>query len=199
MPALLISINARYKTRSGIRITGLPDGEAWYAYRLRTNTTTDLTPGQIHQLGLEMLEQVEREELTDVEEVHFRFALGKAMEDKKEYDKAWHFYDTGNRKHRLTVEHEPVRFERRMAAIRSVFDKDLLSQRAGAGFDRRLARGQGLRQDHGTIGMLVRPVDQALFLFGPAVCLKQETKDYPFMQTFVHSQIAIHLGRHPSC
>lgn len=82
-----------------------------------------------------MLEQIEGEDLTDVEEVHFRFALGKAMEDKQDYDKAWHFYDTGNRKHRLTVEHEPVQFERRMTAIRSVFDKDLLSRRAGAGYD----------------------------------------------------------------
>jgi len=82
-----------------------------------------------------MLSQVERDDLTDIEDVHFRFALGKAMEDRKDYDQAWHFYTTGNQKHRLTVDHDPVRFERRMAAIRAVFDEELLGQRAGAGFD----------------------------------------------------------------
>ena len=82
-----------------------------------------------------MLEQVERDDLTDIEDVHFRFALGKAMEDKKDYDQAWYFYDTGNQKHRSTVDHDPVRFESRMGAIRKVFDAQLLRERAGAGYE----------------------------------------------------------------
>ncbi|MEL7187362.1 MAG: tetratricopeptide repeat protein, partial [Pseudomonadota bacterium] len=82
-----------------------------------------------------MLKQVERDDLTDVEDVHFRFALGKAMEDRKDYDRAWHFYHSGNEKHRLDVDHEPVQFERRMEAIRSVFDTELLQERAGVGFE----------------------------------------------------------------
>lgn len=82
-----------------------------------------------------MLEQVERDDLTDIEDVHFRFALGKAMEDKKDYDQAWHFYDTGNQKHRSTVDHDPVQFEKRMDAIRKVFDAKLLRERAGAGYE----------------------------------------------------------------
>ena len=32
--------------------TALPDGEAWYAYRVRTQTTTDLHPDKIHEIGL---------------------------------------------------------------------------------------------------------------------------------------------------
>ena len=81
-----------------------------------------------------MLEQVEKDGLTDIEDVHFRFALGKAMEDKKDYDRAWHFYHTGNQKQRFSVDHDPVHFERRMDAIRAVFDQPLLQQRAGAGY-----------------------------------------------------------------
>lgn len=82
-----------------------------------------------------MLAQVERDDLTGPEEIHFRFALGKAMEDRKDYDRAWHFYHTGNQKQRLTVDHEPVEFERRQTAIKSVFNEELLRNRAGKGYD----------------------------------------------------------------
>lgn len=81
-----------------------------------------------------MLEQVERDDLDAVDDVHFRFALGKAMEDKQDYDRAWHFYHTGNQRQRATVDYEPSETEMRQDAIRRVFDKDLLSERAGAGY-----------------------------------------------------------------
>ncbi|MBT8080083.1 MAG: sulfotransferase [Gammaproteobacteria bacterium] len=83
----------------------------------------------------EMLRQVERDDLTEVEDIHFRYALGKAMEDKKDYDRAWHFYHTGAQRQRMTVEHEPMEFERRQQAIRDVFTRELLEARSGAGFD----------------------------------------------------------------
>jgi len=38
--------------RESIAMSDLPDGRAWYAYLVRTATTTDLTPEQIHQIGL---------------------------------------------------------------------------------------------------------------------------------------------------
>ena len=82
-----------------------------------------------------MLEQVERGVLTEVEEIHFRFALGKAMEDKEDYDRAWHFYHTGNQCKRLTVEFELLEMESRQKAMMSVFDQQLLSERAGVGYD----------------------------------------------------------------
>jgi uncharacterized protein (DUF885 family) len=39
----------------------LPDGEAFYAYMLRTETSTDLTPLEIHQLGLAEVERIHGE------------------------------------------------------------------------------------------------------------------------------------------
>ena len=83
----------------------------------------------------EMLRQVDRDDLTDVEDIHFRFALGKAMEDRKDYDRAWHFYHTGNQRQRQTVEYEPMEFERRQNAIRAVFSRELLEARASAGYE----------------------------------------------------------------
>lgn len=82
-----------------------------------------------------MLQQVEREDLTEIEDIHFRFALGKAMEDKKDYERAWHFYDTGNQRQRMTVEYEPTEMEKRQNAVKKVFDAELLEQRAGVGYD----------------------------------------------------------------
>lgn len=34
-------------------VWSLPDGDAWYAFRVKQSTTTDLTPAQIHQIGLD--------------------------------------------------------------------------------------------------------------------------------------------------
>jgi tetratricopeptide (TPR) repeat protein len=83
----------------------------------------------------EMLSQIECDDLTDIEDIHFRFALGKAMEDKKEYDKAWSYYDTGNKRQRKIVDWEPMEMERRQQTIRTVFDRDTLQRRADVGYE----------------------------------------------------------------
>ncbi len=38
--------------RESIAQSGLPDGEAWYRWLVRSHTSTDLSPRQIHELGL---------------------------------------------------------------------------------------------------------------------------------------------------
>jgi len=38
-----------------------PDGDAYYAYMVRMQTTTDLSPAQIHQLGLQEVERLQAE------------------------------------------------------------------------------------------------------------------------------------------
>lgn len=49
------------RARESISMRDLPDGEAWYAWKLRTYTTTDLTPEQIHQLGLSEIRRIRGE------------------------------------------------------------------------------------------------------------------------------------------
>ena len=74
-------------------------------------------------------------DLSESADVHFRFALGKAYEDKGDYEAAWHYYDTGNQRQRKRVSHDPVAMEVRHEEIIEVFSREFLESRAGAGFD----------------------------------------------------------------
>ena len=49
------------QARDYIAVSDLPDGKAYYAYLLRTYTTTDLTPEQIHALGLREVKRIRAE------------------------------------------------------------------------------------------------------------------------------------------
>ncbi|HET7202078.1 MAG TPA: DUF885 domain-containing protein [Steroidobacteraceae bacterium] len=46
----------RARTTHGM--DGLPDGKAWYAYNVRRVTTTNYTPEQIHQIGLDEVRRI---------------------------------------------------------------------------------------------------------------------------------------------
>jgi uncharacterized protein (DUF885 family) len=44
--------------RETIALTDLPDGDEWYAERVRYHTTTDLTPQEIHAMGVAEVERI---------------------------------------------------------------------------------------------------------------------------------------------
>ncbi|HVE70550.1 MAG TPA: DUF885 domain-containing protein [Thermoanaerobaculia bacterium] len=48
-------------TRETIAWTSVPQGKEWYAYRVRVETTSDLTPDQIHELGLSEVKRIRGE------------------------------------------------------------------------------------------------------------------------------------------
>ena len=82
-----------------------------------------------------MEQQLESGKLTPSTEAHFRFALGKAWEDREDYDRAWHYYDTANQKQRGLVRFDPVEMESQHEAIKSVFNADFIREQAGHGHD----------------------------------------------------------------
>jgi uncharacterized protein (DUF885 family) len=47
------------KGRTEVGVWSLPDGDARYAFRVKDSTTTDLTPEEIHQLGLAQVKEIE--------------------------------------------------------------------------------------------------------------------------------------------
>jgi uncharacterized protein (DUF885 family) len=60
------------KTRESVGMSGLPDGEQWYAYQVRNITTTDLTPEQIHEIGLREVARIQAEMAAVMEQVGFK-------------------------------------------------------------------------------------------------------------------------------
>jgi uncharacterized protein (DUF885 family) len=45
-------------SRDSVGLAALPDGKAWYAFRVKAMTTTDLDPGAIHRMGLDEVARI---------------------------------------------------------------------------------------------------------------------------------------------
>jgi tetratricopeptide (TPR) repeat protein len=109
-----------------------PDfGEVWWSMaNLKVFTFADA------ELA-EMERQVARDDLGASADIHLRFALGKAHEDRGDYDRAWHYYDSGNQRQRMLVKHDPQELTIRQAKIREIFSRPFIEQHAGHGYEAR--------------------------------------------------------------
>ena len=58
--------------RDKIAAADLPGGKSYYAYRVKNYTTTDLTPQDIHQLGLNEVDRIRQEMLMIIKDVEFK-------------------------------------------------------------------------------------------------------------------------------
>ena len=109
-------------------IRQLPDfGETyWSLANLKTYRFDDATVA-------EMERRVSGAGLTVQSEVNFLFSLGKAYEDRGDFDRAWDYYSTGNRKQRTEVTYDPVQTESMNDRLVRVFSADFLQAHRGAG------------------------------------------------------------------
>jgi len=57
--------------RTAIGQSAMPNGEQWYAYNARYHTTTDLTPKQIHEIGLAEVARIRREMEQIIQDLEF--------------------------------------------------------------------------------------------------------------------------------
>ena len=80
-----------------------------------------------------MEQQLQRDDLGESADIHFRFALAKAHEDRGDYDAAWKYYQSGNERQRAKVFHDPVMLESRHEEIVQVFTREFFDKHAGAG------------------------------------------------------------------
>jgi len=62
-------------TRTSAGMDKLPNGQAWYAHNVRSTTTTDLTPAQIHQIGLDEVARIHGEIRKVMTEVAFKGSM----------------------------------------------------------------------------------------------------------------------------
>ena len=80
-----------------------------------------------------MRRQLDRGDLSVGPEIHFNFALAKALEDDGDYDGAWRHYHAGNAKQRMQVSHDPLGMEKRHNEIIETFNAAFLAEHAGNG------------------------------------------------------------------
>ena len=80
------------------------------------------------------MEKRSREQGDNVQsEVNFLFALGKAHEDRSDYERAWGFYRRGNERQRAEVAYDPVQTEIMNDRIVEVYSPEFLASLVGAG------------------------------------------------------------------
>lgn len=75
------------ETRQIVGMHALPMGEAWYRYLVRETTTTDMTPQEIHELGLSEVERIHGEMRQVMKQVGFEGTLDEFFEYTKTEDK----------------------------------------------------------------------------------------------------------------
>ncbi|WP_242104427.1 DUF885 family protein [Lysobacter sp. M2-1] len=63
------------KTRDSVGLDKLPDGAAWYAFNARQSTTTDKSPAEIHQIGLDEVARIHGEIRKVMAEVKFEGSM----------------------------------------------------------------------------------------------------------------------------
>jgi uncharacterized protein (DUF885 family) len=68
------------RTRTTVGLSALPDGRAWYEFQVRAITTTDLTPEQIHDIGLSEVARIHREMETVMRQVGWQGDLKSFMQ-----------------------------------------------------------------------------------------------------------------------
>jgi tetratricopeptide (TPR) repeat protein len=109
-------------------IRELPDsGEAyWSLANLKTYRFAD-------EVVAEMQQRVRGTGLAVWSQVNFLFALGKAYEDRGEFERAWEYYRAGNSKQRAEVAYDPVQTEALNDRVIAAFSADFLASRADGG------------------------------------------------------------------
>src|SRR5688572_2002566 len=63
------------KTRDTVSLSALPDGKAWYAFNVKTQTTTDKSPAEIHAIGLSEVARIHGEIRKVMAQVGFKGSM----------------------------------------------------------------------------------------------------------------------------
>ncbi|MBD2841074.1 tetratricopeptide repeat-containing sulfotransferase family protein [Erythrobacter rubeus] len=102
-------------------------GDAWYALaNLKTYRFED------SELAA-MKEQAERPDLAFMDRVHISFALGKALEDRGDYEASFGFYDQGNALKRAQTRYSADSMSAELAKQKDICTPDLFERQAGKG------------------------------------------------------------------
>ncbi|QYJ07904.1 tetratricopeptide repeat-containing sulfotransferase family protein [Qipengyuania flava] len=109
-------------------VAAKPDhGDAWYA--LANLKTYRFEDGEIARMRAE----VERADLAFMDRVHLSFALGKALEDRGEYEESFAQYERGNDLKRAQTRYSADAMSAELAKQKTECTPELFERHAGAG------------------------------------------------------------------
>ncbi len=97
----------------------IDSGESWWS--LASLRTYPFSDGDIEAM------QLLRSVANTQDRLFIDFALGKAMDDREQYDAAWKHYEAANHARRKQVDYDGVQFKSQIDAIMSCVDSNLIS------------------------------------------------------------------------
>jgi len=107
-----------------------PDfGDAFWS--LANTKTYKFSDGEIDHIR----DYKSREQTSDTDKVHFNFALGKALEDRKDFDAAFDAYSDGNSLNKALLKYQSSEIIKRVDSQIERCDKALFAKNADVGFD----------------------------------------------------------------
>lgn len=77
--------------------------------------------------------QLARADLSDDDRLHLDFALGKALEDAREYEASFRHYAAGNARRHGQLHYDPAETHARVEHIRRQYTREFFAERAGSG------------------------------------------------------------------
>jgi uncharacterized protein (DUF885 family) len=188
------------KCRTTVGLDTLPDGAAWYAYNVRSITTTDYTPAEIHAVGLREVERIHGEMQNVMRQVGFKGDLA-AFSRFMQKDPQFFYGDAGKLiAGYVTIKHRvdpalPRLFERLPVADYEVRAVEPFREKSAAGGSYQAASEDGSRPGifyANTYDLKARPIwaMEALSLHegNPGhhfqISLQREQKDLPKFRRF---------------
>jgi tetratricopeptide (TPR) repeat protein len=104
-------------------------GEVWWSLANLKTVRFDDADIALMEAGLA------RTDISSEDRFHLHFALGKALEDRKEAAASFHHYDEGNRLRAAELESHERNVSRHVEAAKALFTPEFFAQRAGQGCD----------------------------------------------------------------
>ncbi len=80
-----------------------------------------------------MRTQLDRSSSEDIDRVHFHFAMGKALEERRRYEESFFHYDRGNQLRRRTRPYDPAALENHVRRSASLFSGAFFDDREDCG------------------------------------------------------------------
>lgn len=102
-------------------------GEVWWSLANLKTVSFEVADLDLMRAGLE------REDISSEDRFHLHFALGKAFEDRKQAEPAFHHYAEGNRLRAAELETHERNVSRHVAAAKALFTPEFFARRAGQG------------------------------------------------------------------